>query len=177
MATTSAERGFAAWTFSKTGKLNAWSWHGLRSNKVAGWACVGDTVYMRMDGDTGLYFTKQDQYVPTGTASADTSSAEAITQWLDFGQIGKAKTLTGIDADVRNVSYIEVYVSAKGDRSAGVLADTIAIGANDGGWTYNGEVIPLEIEATEFQLRFVGIDAGLEVHINRVTLYWEPVLL
>jgi hypothetical protein len=130
---------------------------------------------MRNEADGYVYVQQADAFYAEADTNPESTSVEATTQWLDFGKPGKKKALTGMDADCENVTAIEVYVSENGGRS-GTLATTVAIGDNAGGWTYNGELIPLEDvgAATEFMLRFVG-DGNLEVKVSRVTLYWDDV--
>jgi hypothetical protein len=173
-APTSGEFGWAAWSFSRQAKLNAWGWHGLGSSSgLFAWATLGNCMYVRRDSDSLVHVMKPDTYLAAGVASSDSGSVEATTQWLDFGKPGKVKALTGIDADCRNVHTIEVYISEGGARE-GTLAESIPIGDNNGGWTYNGEMIPLAVAATEFMVRFVG-DPNTEVQVNRLTLHWDDI--
>lgn len=173
-AAASGELGWAAWALSRQAKLNAWFWHGVGPNSgVYAWATLGNCVYVRKDDDTFVHIMQPDVYLAADDASRDSQSVEATTQWLDFGKPGKMKALTGIDCDTQNVTSVEVYVSAGGDR-AGVLSETVAVGSNQGGWTYSGEIIPLQSAGTEFKLRFIG-HPNTEVQINRVTLHWDEV--
>lgn len=170
------EYGYAAWSFSKQAKLNAWSWHGVGNLlNIQNWASLGNTVYMRAEADSNIYALQADTFLAASDANAESTSVEAVTQWLDFGKPGKMKALTGIDFDGLNVAAIEVYVSENGGRT-GTLATSVPIGENAGGWTYNGEIIPMEEvgAATEFMVRFVG-SGNLEVQINRMTLYFDEV--
>lgn len=169
------EYGFAAWSYSRQAKLNAWSFHGLGGDTLYAWATLGNYVYVRKEGTDFVHALLPDDFYAEGATSTDSGSVEAVTQWLDFGKPGKKKALSGIDADCKNVTTIEIYVSEDGGRT-GTLASSIAIGSNDGGWTYNGEVISTEDvgSATEFMLRFV-CDGDLEAQINRVTLYFDEV--
>jgi hypothetical protein len=167
------EYGWTAWSFSRQAKLNAWSWHGLAKAGVLAWAGLGNTIYLRKDTDTLVHALQPDVFFAAGEANTESTSVEATTQWLDFGKPGKMKALSGIDFDGQNVDAIEVYVSENGGRT-GTLAATIPIGDNQDGWTYNGEMIPLELAATEFMLKFIG-DANQEVQVNRLTLYWDEI--
>lgn len=171
----SGEYGYAAWSFSRQAKLNAWSWHGVGATTVNAWAGLGTALYMRREDDNLIHVMLPDTFYGEGEASTDSSSVEATTQWLDFGKPGVKKALTGLDFDGKNVTAVDVYVSENGGRT-GVLAGSFAVGDADGGWTYNGEVIPAEEvgAATEFMLRFRG-DELQEVQINRLTLYFEEL--
>jgi hypothetical protein len=175
IAALDGEYGWAAWSYSRQAKLNAWAWHGIGSTSINSWATLGNAIYMRCDSDEYVRIMQPDTFLLADATSSDSTSVEAVTQWLDFGKPGKRKALTGIDFDGLNVQSVEFYVSENGGRT-GTLAATIAISENDGGWTYNGEVIPLEEvgSATEFMLRFIG-HANLETQINRLTLYYEEV--
>jgi hypothetical protein len=175
-APSSGEFGFAAWSFSRQAKLNAWAWHGLgESDGVLGWATLGNYTYLRREAEGFIFALLPDTWHTAEETSADSDSVEASTQWLDFGKPGQMKALTGIDCDVKNVTDIEVYISVDGGRT-GELAASFPVGDNNAGWTYNGELIPCEEvgAATEFKLRFIG-DANQEVQINRLTLYWDAV--
>lgn len=168
------EYGFAAWAYSRQAKLNAWTWHGIGSlGNVNSWATLGNVVYLRNDSDDLLYAIQPDVFLAESDSNTESTSVEAMTQWLDFGKPGKLKALTGIDFDGMNVVTVEVYVSEGGDRD-GTLAESIAIGSNQDGWTYSGEVIPLSTSATEFKLRFVGAE-NEEVQVNRLTLYFDEL--
>jgi hypothetical protein len=175
-AAPSGEYGYAAWSFSKQAKLNSWSWHGIGALlNVQAWATLGNVVYLRNETDNFVYALQADTFMEEAEVNSESTSVEATTQWLDFGKPGRMKALTGIDFDGLNVSAIEVYVSENGGRT-GTLAGSIPISDNNGGWTYNGEIIPMEGvgAATEFMLRFVG-DGNREVQINRMTLYFDEV--
>lgn len=167
------EYGWGAWSFSRQAKLNAWAWHGLGTDAPYAWATMSNYVYMRKDGDDVVHQMLEGTYYDPSETVTDSLSVEATSQWIDMGKPGQMKALTGIDFDGINVDSIEVYIAIDGDRD-GQLADTIAIGDNAGGWTYSGEIIPVDATSTEFKLRFIG-DSGLEVQINRLTLWWEPV--
>jgi hypothetical protein len=173
IAAANGEFGWTAWSFSRQAKLNAWSWHGLGGASVFAMATLGNTVYIRKDADSYVHAITPDVFFNAGDENTESASVEATTQWLDFGKPGKMKALTGIDADVQNVTAIEVYVSEDGSRD-GVLSETVAIGSNQDGWTYSGEVIPLESAGTEFKLRIVG-DGNLEAQVNRITLYFTEI--
>jgi hypothetical protein len=167
------EFGWAAWSFSRQAKLNAWAWHGLGVNGIFAWAALGNCVYVRKDNDTAVHVMQEDVYLGEDDASSDSTSVIATTQWLDFSKPSKMKALTGIDADCQNIDTIEVYISVDGGRT-GELADTIAIGDNAGGWTYNGEVIPLNLAATEFMLKIIA-SPNTEAQINRITLHFDEL--
>lgn len=167
------EYGWAAWSFSRQAKLNAWAWHGLGTQNPLAWAALGSHLYMRKDSDDAVHVMAPDTFLAADEASFDSDSVEATTQWLDFGKPGKMKALTGIDADCQNVSSIEVYVAEGGNR-AGVLVETIHIGSNQQGWTYSGEMIPLSCAGTEFKLRFIG-DPNMEVQVNRLTIHFDEI--
>ena len=176
LAATAGEYGWSAWTYSKTAKLNAWAWHGLGVTGTANinaWSQLGNSVYLRRDGDQSLYLMQPDVYFLASETNSESQAVYAETQWLDFGKPGDLKALTGIDFDGLNVVRVEVYVSVDGDRS-GTLADTILVGDSQGGWTYSGGILPVNAASTEFRLRFVG-DPNLEVQINRLSLYFEDL--
>lgn len=175
-ATLDAENGWAAWTYSKTAKLNAWSWHSLGTAdtaKVNAWATIGNSIYVRRDDDELFYVLRPNAYFEATDDNPESSKVYAETQWLDFGKPGNLKALTGLDFDGLNVESVLVYVSVDGDR-IGQLADTILVGSAQGGWTYSGGVLPVDAAGTEFKLRFVG-DANLEVHVNRLTIYFDDL--
>lgn len=175
-AASTGEFGWSAWTYSKTAKLNAWAWHGLGdsvSARVHAWATLGNSLYLRRDGDTAVYVMMPDVFYTAADTNTESVSVYAQTQWLDFGKPGDLKSLTGIDFDGLNVASVEVYVSVDGDRE-GTLADTILIGSAQGGWTYSGGILPVTAASAEFMLRFVG-DPNQEVQVNRLTLYWDDL--
>lgn len=175
-ATLEAENGWAAWTYSKTAKLNAWSWHSLGTAdtaKVNAWATIGNSIYVRRDDDELFYVLRPNSYFEATDDNPESSKVYAETQWLDFGKPGNLKALTGLDFDGLNVTSVLVYVSVDGDR-IGQLADTILVGSAQGGWTYSGGVLPVDAAGTEFKLRFVG-DANLEVQVNRLTIYFDDL--
>ncbi len=170
------EYGWAAWTYSRQAKLNAWAWHGLGesgSSNINAWAQLGNSVYLRRENSLSLYAMRQDRFFVAGDVNDESQSVVAETQWLDFKAPGNLKAITGMDFDGMNVLSVEVYVSLNGGRD-GVLADTILVGSADGGWTYNGEILPVEASGTEFKLRFVG-HPDLEVQINRLTIYYDDL--
>lgn len=173
---TAGEFGWATWSYSRQAKLNAWSWSGVANlGNVNNWASLGNAVYVRGEADTRIYIMQPNAFLAAGETNSDSDSVEVITQWLDFGKPGKMKALSGMDFDGQNVETIEVYVSVNGGR-AGTLAASIPIGDASGGWTYNGEVIPLEEvgAATEFKLRFI-CDGNQEAQINRLTVYFDEI--
>ena len=172
----SDEYGWAAWVYSKTAKLNAWSWHGLGATSLANidsWATLGTSIYMRREGLTSLYVMQPDTFIGELEANSESPNVYAETQWLDFGKPGILKSLTGIDFDGQNVIRVEVYVAIGGSR-IGELADIAEVGSSQGGWTYSTEVIPVTASGTEFKLRFVG-DPDAEVQVNRVTCNFDDL--
>lgn len=181
VAAVDGEYGFAAWSYSRQAKLNAWTWHGVGSlGNIKAWAALGGAVYFRDESDDLVYLMQPDVFLAEADDNFESTSVEATTQWLDFGKPGRMKALTGMDFDVQGITSVEVYVfipDPDNPRSrVGTLAATIALQDADSGWTYNGELIPTEDvgAATEFQLKFIG-EANLEVQINRITLYWDEV--
>lgn len=173
LAAIQGEYGWTAWSFSRQAKLNTWAWHGLAQANVLAWAGLGNTIYLRKDTDTVIHNLQPNVFFAAGEENTESASVEATTQWLDFGKPGAMKALTGIDFDGKGVTAVEVYLSENGSRD-GTLAETVAVGSNQNGWTYSGEVIPLSSCGTEFKLRFVG-DSNTEVQMNRVTLYFDEV--
>lgn len=175
------EYGFAAWSYSRQAKLNAWGWHGVGPlGSVNSWATLGNTIYMRNESNSYVYMLQPDTFLGATDANGESASVEATTQWLDFGKPGKMKALSGIDFDAKNIDTVEVYVFVpnpldKEDRT-GTLATSIPLSDAATGWTYSGEIIPLEEvgAATEFQIRFVG-SANEEVQLNRLTIHWDEV--
>jgi hypothetical protein len=180
-AAVSGEYGYAAWTYSRQAKLNVWSWNGVGGMlNVQGWANLGSIVYARSEADDYIYSLKADTFLADTDTNDESSSAEATTQWLDFGKPGKMKALDAIDLDVLGIETVEVYVFIPNpddprDRT-GTLAATISLVDAASGWTYNGEMIPTEDvgAATEFQLRLIG-DANREVQINKITLHYTEI--
>lgn len=175
-ASINGEYGWSAWTYSKTAKLNAWAWHGLGTSGTANinaWAQLGTAIYLRKDGDGALHLMTPDVFFAEGDTNTESQSVYAETQWLDFGKPGDMKAITGLDFDGSNVAAVEVYVSENGGRD-GSLAESLAVGSADGGWTYGGGILPLTVAGTEFKLRFIG-DPNLEVQINRLTVYWDQM--
>ena len=117
LAATAGEYGWSAWTYSKTAKLNAWAWHGLGITGTANinaWSQLGNSVYLRRDGDQSLYLMQPDVYFLASETNSESQAVYAETQWLDFGKPGDLKALTGIDFDGLNVVRVEVYVSVDG---------------------------------------------------------------
>jgi hypothetical protein len=170
------EYGWAAWTYSRQAKLNAWAWHGLGltgTSNINAWAQLGNCLYLRRENDLPLYVMSPDVFIEDGEVNSESSKVMAETQWLDFKAPGNLKALTGLDFDGMNVLSVEVYVSINGGRT-GQLADTILVGNSDGGWTYNGDVLPVEASGTEFKLRFIG-HPNLEVQVNRLTIYFDDL--
>lgn len=168
------EFGFAAWTYSKTAKLNAWAWHGLGvtgAANICAWAQFGNAVYIRKDGDLRLHLMQPDAYILAGEVNAESFSVFAETQWLDFGKPGMNKGITGMDFDGQNVEAIEFFMSVDGSRSGSLV---LSVPLSQGGWTYSGGTIPVELASTEFKLRFVG-NSDTEVQVNRITIYWEDL--
>lgn len=176
LASALGEYGWTAWTYSKTAKLNAWAWHGLGSTGTANvnsWAQLGSSLYMRRDGDNSIYVMQPDVFFSESDVNSESQSVFAETQWMDFGRPGSLKSLNGMDFDGLRVESVEIYVSIDGDRT-GTLAETIEVGSAQGGWTYSGGVLPVNVAATEFRLRFIG-DPNFETQINRLTLYWDDL--
>lgn len=176
LASSAGEYGYAAWTYSKTAKLNAWAWHGLGETGTANinaWAQLGGAMYMRRDGDDSVYLLRPNLWFFDSETNDESQSVYAETQWLDFGKPGSFKALDGIDFDGVNVISVGIYVSENGGRD-GTLAETILVGSSQDGWTYSGGVLPITVAGTEFKLRFNG-DPDLEVKINRLTLYFSDM--
>jgi len=170
------EFGWAAWTYSRQAKLNAWAWHGLGdsgTSNINAWAQLGNSMYLRRENSLALYSMRPDVFFADDEDNDESTSVVAETQWLDFKAPGNLKALTGMDFDGMNVVSVEIYVSVNGGRD-GALADTVAVGSASAGWTYSGEVLTVQASGTEFKLRFVG-DPKREVQINRLTLYWDDL--
>lgn len=170
------EYGWLAWSYSRQAKLNAWAWHGAGGSpraKISGWAVLGNKVYARTDKEAYLLQMAPGVFTLDQTETGTYASCAVSTQWLDFGKPGQRKALVGIDFDGVGVNAVSVNVSVGGDRT-GYLADTIAVGSNQSGWTYSGELLPVNADGTEFRISFSGGGLG-EVQINRFTLYWEPL--
>lgn len=170
------EYGWAAWTYSRQAKLNAWAWHGLGlsgTSNINSWAQLGNSLYLRRENALPLYVMRPDVFFADGEANDESTYVMAETQWLDFKAPGNLKSLTGLDFDGLNVQTVEVYVSVNGGRT-GELADTIQVGSANGGWTYSGDVLPVDASGTEFKLRFIG-HADREVQVNRLTVYFEDL--
>jgi hypothetical protein len=175
------EYGYAAWSYSRQAKLNAWTWHGVGELlNVYAMACLGNAIYMRNEADGLVYVQQPDVFFEADDTNPESQSVEATTQWLDFGKPGKMKALTGIDMDVLGVQSVEIYVyiPTPGDRRdrTGTLAATIDLTDAATGWTYNGELIPTEDvgAATEFMLKFI-CEPNQEAQVNRLTLHWSEV--
>jgi hypothetical protein len=174
IAVIDGESGWAAWSYSRQAKLNAWAWHGIgQMGRINSWATLGNAIYMRNEGDQFIYVMQPDVFLAEADENAESTSVEATTQWLDFGKPGKLKALTGIDFDGVGIETVEVYLSVDGDR-AGTLAESVSIGDNQGGWTYSGEIIPLSVCGTEFKIRFVG-NGNTEAQVNKMTLHWDEL--
>lgn len=173
---TSMEYGWLAWSYSRQAKLNAWAWHGAGGSpraKVLGWASVGNRIYMRSDKEPYLLVMTPEVFAQDQTETGAYAQCAMQTQWLDFGKPGKRKSLVGIDIDAKNVTSIGVRVSAGGNRD-GITADSILVGSAQDGWTYSGEMLPVNADGTEFRVTFSGGGIG-EVQINRFTLHWVPL--
>ena len=94
LAATNGEYGWSAWTYSKTAKLNAWAWHGLGVTGTANinaWSQLGNSVYLRRDGDQSLYLMQPDVYFLASETNSESQAVYAETQWLDFGKPGDMK--------------------------------------------------------------------------------------
>lgn len=169
-----AENGWAAWTYSKTAKLNAWSWHGLGTSdtaKVYAWSTIGNSIYLRRDDDEVFYVMRPDTFFASTDTNPESSKVYAETQWLDFAKPGNLKCITGLDFDGKNITSVDFYISVDGERNG---TSVISVALSQDGWTYSGGVIPVDLASTEFKMRFVG-NANMEVQINRLTLYWEDL--
>lgn len=181
VAAQSGEYGYAAWSYSRQAKLNAWSWHGIGALlNVSGWANLGNAVYARNEADSYVYVMLQDTFLAEADTNHESTSVEATTQWLDLGKPSKMKALTGLDMDALGVTDIDIYgfipnPANPRDRTPTLLA-SIPLSDAASGWTYSGEVIPLEEvgAATEFMLRF-RCDANQECQLNRFTIHFEEV--
>ncbi len=170
------EYGWAAWTYSRQAKLNAWAWHGLGTSgtsNINSWAQLGNSVYLRRENDPAVYVLQPDVFLTEDAANDESQLVMAETQWLDFKAPGNLKSLTGLDFDGMNVLRVEIYVSVNGGRE-GSLADTIEVGSADGGWTYGGDMLPANASGTDFKLRFIG-HPNLEVQVNRLTIYFDDL--
>lgn len=170
------EFGWAAWVYSRQAKLNAWTWHGLGASSrssIHAWAQLGGSMYLRRDNDLYVYILSPDVYLDPAEENYESGTVLAETQWLDLGKPGNLKGLTGIDFDGVNVVSMEVYIAVDGNRMGDPVLSLDLIDAQ-GGWTYSGGVIPLELASTEFKFLFIG-DAKSEVQINRFTLYWDDM--
>ena len=170
------EHGFAAWSYSRASKLNAWAWHGLGVGsgvRPFAWASLGRSVFMRQDGSTELRVMKPDVFLPASESTSDSQTVRARTQWLDLGKPGNLKALTGCDFDGQNITAVRIYSSVGGDR-AGALMQTIPVIDADGGWTYSGGLIPVSAHGTEFMIEFVA-DPLADAQVNRFTLAFEDL--
>lgn len=170
------EYGWAAWTYSRQAKLNAWAWHGLGmsgTSNINAWAQLGNSLFLRRENDPALYIMQPDVFLSTDETNLESQLVMAETQWLDFKAPGNLKSLTGLDFDGINVLRVEVYVSVNGGRE-GALADTIEVGSADGGWTYSGDMLPANGSGTDIKLRFIG-HPNLEVQVNRLTIYYDDL--
>ena len=168
--------GWAAWTYSKTAKLNAWAWHGLGTDitaRIYGWAALGNNLYLRRASVEPMYVMTPDVFFAASDTNVESNQVFADTQWLDFGKPGRLKALTGLDFDGVNVTSVAIYGSVNGDR-VGALMESVAVGSAQAGWTYSGGIIPVNVAGTEFKLRFIG-DGNLEVQINRLTFHWDDL--
>lgn len=170
------EFGWLAWSYSRQAKLNAWAWHGAGGTpraKVTGWAALGNRVYIRTNKEAYLLQATPDQFAQDQTETGAYASCSVQTQWLDFGKLGRRKALCGIDFDGKNVASVSILTSADGNRT-GQVAATAEVGSNQSGWTYSGEMIPLQADGTEFMVSFIGGGIG-ETSINRFTLYFDEL--
>lgn len=171
-----SEYGWLAWSFSRQAKLNAWAWHGAGGTpraKVLGWASLGNRMFMRTDKEQYLLVMTPEVFTQDQTEAATYAACGFTTQWLDFAKPGRRKVITGVDFDGKNVDSISILTSAGGDRN-GTVADTIAVGSNQAGWTYSGEMLPTCVDGTEFRISFSGGGVG-ETQINRFTLYYDEI--
>jgi hypothetical protein len=174
-SSTPGPEGWVAWSYSRQAKLNAWAAHGAGTGnraRLRGWTVFSNAVYMRHAHDDYLYVMRPDVY-DAEQAMAQRAPYTAQTQWLDFGKPGKRKSVYGLDFDGKNVDNISILTAINGSRE-GVLAETINVGANQFGWTYSGEMLPVAVDGTEFKLGFAG-SAAAEIQINRVTLHFDEI--
>lgn len=167
---------WAAWSYSRQAKLNAWAMHttgGSPRAIISAWAVLGNSVYMRNDKDTYLEMMTPEVWGTEQTESGTFNICDMITQWLDFKLPGNRKSITGIDFDGKNITSISVQTSVGGSRT-GVTADTVAVGNAQGGWTYSGEVLPMNADGTEFRF-FFNAGGSSEVQLNRFTIYFDDL--
>jgi hypothetical protein len=174
VAPMSGEYGYAAWSFSRQAKLNAWGWHGVGNlGNVMAWATLGNAIYLRDDVDTAVHVLQPDTFLADTDTNAESTSVLATTQWLDMGKPTQTKALDGFDFDCVGIQAVNVYIPVDGDR-AGTLAASVPVSTADGGWTYNGQVIPVGIAATAFKLEFIGAP-NTECQVNRLTLHYSEL--
>lgn len=173
--------GWATWSYSRSAKLNAWATHGAGGGgtycAINAWATLAQRCYMRHSMDTYLMAMTPDVFTGEEVgigAGASITAAAAQTQWLDFKAPGRMKIITGIDCDVQNVYQIQVISSENGVRTGTVVID-VPVGSNQSGWTYSGQVIPVEAAGTEFQFNFVSSSTAAETQVNRMTVYYEDL--
>lgn len=168
---------WAAWSYSRQAKLNAWAMHttgGILRATMFAWAVLGNSVYMRNDKDTYLEVMNPNTWGSEQTESGTFNICDMSTQWLDFKLPGNRKSITGIDFDGKNLTSISVQTSDGGSRT-GITADILYVGSNaQGGWTYSGEVLPMNADGTEFKFNFSGAGSN-EVQLNRFTVYYEDL--
>lgn len=173
-----AEDGWLAWTYNRQAKLNAWAMHGSNGPpraQIKGWAALGGRVYMRNNLDDYLMVMNKGVYTAEQIGgSFNPVTGSVYTQWLDFKLPGRIKQITGIDFDTKNVSSMTVFMAVNGDRT-GYAAVDVPILSNQSGWTYSGEIIPVEAAGTEFKFGFTGMGSVVESQINRMTVYFEDL--
>ena len=170
------EHGFAAWSYSRASKLNAWSWHGLGVGtgvRPFAWASLGRAVYMRQDGSTDLRVMKPDVFLTNEDTNIDSTTVLARTQWLDLGKPGNLKALTACDFDGQNILAVNIYSSVGGNRT-GAFMQTVAVNDADQGWTYSGGLLPVSAHGTEFMIEFVA-DSESDAQVNRFTLHFDDL--
>lgn len=171
-----SEYGWLAWSYSRQAKLNAWAWHGAGGQpraKVVAWASLGNRVFMRSTTEPYLLVMTPDVFSQDQTDTGAYALCAMTTQWLDFGKPGRRKSIVGIDFDGLNIRTISILVSAGGNRG-GILADTIAVGSAQDGWTYSGELLPVNADGTEFRISFSGGGIG-ETQLNKFTIHFVEV--
>ena len=170
------EHGYAAWSYSRASKLNAWSWHGLGGGsgvRPFAWASLGRSVYMRQDGSTEIRTLRPDAFFSSEVENSESSTVIARTQWLDFGKPGNLKALTACDFDGQNILAVRIYSSVGGNRD-GVFMQTIPVIDADQGWTYSGGLLPVSAHGTEFMLEFVADPLG-DAEVNRFSLHFDDL--
>lgn len=174
LASSAGEYGWAAWTYSKTAKLNAWAWHGLGGTgtaNVTAWAQLGGAMYLRRDGSEEIYRISPGTFLAEVAVNTESSSVYAETQWLDFKLPGKLKGITGMDFDGEGIESVDFFMAVDGSR---VGVPVLSLQLSQDGWTYSGGTLPVELASTEFKLRFVG-HPNTDVRVSRFTIYFDDL--